>query len=75
MTPSLIYFLVTIIVSATVAVLIYRFCKDRSPHRFDLLSGFAFGLILAGLFFSKYRVAGYGLMGLGFIIAIIDLIS
>jgi len=43
--------------------------------RLSPLAGLAFGFVLAGIFFDSNRFLGYGLIGVGVILAIIDMLK
>ena len=73
MNASQIYLLVTIVVLAVVAVLLFVFSKDKNALKLHPLTGLAFAFILSGLLFGDDKIVGYGLMGVGVIIAVIDM--
>ncbi len=75
MNASLPFILISIIVILIVAVLFFFVSKNRSENRLTPLAGLAFGFILAGILFGENRYLGYGLMGVGVIIAVIDIIN
>ncbi len=67
------YILITIIILAIIAAV--RVIKGGKPSRgFSKLGILAFFLVIAGIVFSDSRLTSYGLMGLGVIAAIIDMI-
>jgi hypothetical protein len=43
-------------------------------ERLSPLASIAFILIIAGIFFSDDRIIGYGLMGIGIAVAIVDIV-
>ena len=47
----------------------YKKEKKLSP-----LAGSSFAFIIAGIFFGSHRILGYGLLGVGFILAASDII-
>jgi hypothetical protein len=76
MNVSQMYIAVSIIVLAIVAGL-WFFVSERKKsreQRLTPLAGLAFGFILAGLFFGAERLIGYGLTGIGVILAVVDII-
>lgn len=69
------YIVVLIIALAFVAFFIFYDGPFKKKDNLSKLSAIAFVFILAGLFFSENRFLGYGLIGTGIIIAIIDIIQ
>ncbi len=73
MNASQIYILISVIALAGImAALILTRKKMQKP--LSPLAGLAFVFILAGLIFGENRLIGYGLMGIGVVLAIIDII-
>jgi hypothetical protein len=70
MEASQIYILISIFVLAIVAGLF--FMKGKKRRTLTPLTGLAFGFIVAGIVFGDNRFAGYGLMGTGVLLAVID---
>ena len=75
MSASLPFILISISVIVIVAALFFFVSKNRDENRLTPLAGLAFGFILAGILFGENRFLGYGLMGVGVIIALIDIIN
>ena len=73
MNASQIYIAVSIVVLAIIAVLVFVVSKNRKAKSLTPLASLAFGFILAGSFFSDNRFIGYGLIGVGVILAVIDI--
>ena len=74
MNVSQIYIVVSIVVLVAVALLVIVAGKNRKGSRLTPLAGLAFGFILAGLFFGENRVLGYSLLGIGVVLAVVDII-
>jgi xanthine/uracil permease len=74
MNPAQIYILIAIIVLAIIFLIRYFLFKKREVKRLSPLAGLAFGFVLAGIFFGSNRFLGYGLIGVGVILAIIDML-
>jgi hypothetical protein len=70
-----IYIALSLVVLAAVAVLIFFVGKRRNANRLTSLAGLAFGFIVAGILFGENRFIGYGLMGVGVILAIADIVN
>lgn len=63
-----------LIVIAALALLVY-FINRRGPaKKLTPLAGLAFGFVLAGLVFGEPRLLGYSLMGIGVLLAVIDMV-
>jgi hypothetical protein len=76
MNTSQMYIAVSIIVLTIVAGLCFFVSKRKKSgeQRLTPLAGLAFGFILTGLFFGAERLTGYGLTGIGVILAVVDII-
>ena len=73
MNTSQIYIAISIIVLAAIALLVIFLGKSKKENRLTPLAGLAFGFILAGIIFGDNRLIGYSLLGIGVIIAVIDM--
>lgn len=74
MNTSVFYILVAI-VALLVVVLLVLFTRLKGQRKsLTPLVGLAFGFILAGIFFGDDRVIGYGLMGVGVLLAVVDIL-
>jgi len=73
MNTSQIYIVISVVVLAIIALLVFLVGKNRKDKKFTPLAGLAFGFILAGIIFVDNRLFGYGLIGVGIILAIIDI--
>ena len=67
------YIILSIVVLSIVALLVFFVSKDNKENRLTPLASLAFGFVLAGMFFGDNRFVGYGLMGIGVILAIVDI--
>jgi len=74
MSGSSIYTLVTIVVLLVIVVVAFILGR-REPHsNLTPLGGLALGFIVAGILFGENRLLGYSFMGIGVILAVIDII-
>ncbi len=74
MSISQIYILISIIVLAIIAVVVFlRRKTEQKP--LSTLAALAFLLIIAGLFFVDNRLISYSLFGAGVILAFIDIVK
>ncbi|HUT22200.1 MAG TPA: hypothetical protein VMX18_02185 [Candidatus Bipolaricaulota bacterium] len=71
MTP---YILISIIVLAVIAALVFFLKGKKSGAKLTPLAGISFAFILAGMVFGESRIVGYSLMGAGVALAIVDMI-
>jgi hypothetical protein len=69
------YIAISIIVLAIVALLVYLTGRKGTAKPLSPLAGLAFGFILAGLFFGQDKWFGYGLLAIGVVLAVIDMIQ
>ena len=73
MNTSQIYIAISIVVLAAIALLVIVIGRSKKQNRLTPLAGIAFGFILAGIVFGDDRLIGYSLMGIGVILAVIDI--
>ncbi len=75
MSISQICIAVSLVVLAVIALLVFFVGKKRKGRKLTPIAGLAFGFVLAGILFSDDRLIGYGLIGVGVVLAIIDIIK
>ena len=75
MNISQIWIVVSIVVLAVIAFLVFFVNKNRKEKRLTPLASLAFGFVLAGILFGDDRLIGYGLMGIGVLLAVIDIFN
>ena len=74
MPTSGIYLAIAIVVLLVVVVIAF-ILGMREPHNnLTPLGGLAFGFVIAGILFGENGLVGYGLMGIGVILAVVDII-
>ncbi len=74
MNISLIYIFIAVVVLLIVAALVFFLRVNHNDKRLTPLAGLAFAFVLAGLIFGQERMIGYGLMGIGIVLAFVDMI-
>jgi hypothetical protein len=74
MNTSQIWIVISIAVLAVIALLLFFVGKNRKENRLTPVAGLAFGFVLAGIIFGDDRVIGYSLMGVGVLLAVIDMV-
>ena len=62
-----------LIIVALTTIFILR--RRQAPQSLSPLSSLAFGFVLAGIFMSEERFLAYGLMGIGIILAVVDMLQ
>ena len=75
MNTSQVFIALSIAVLAIVALLVFFIGKRRKENRLTPLAGLAFGFVLAGILFGNDRLIGYSLLGIGVILAVIDIFN
>jgi hypothetical protein len=75
MSPSQIYIAISIAVLAIIALLVFFVNKNKKEKKLSKLAGLSFAFIIAGIIFGDDRLIGYSLIGVGVILAIIDIIE
>jgi hypothetical protein len=73
MESSRIFIAVALVVLLVIYLVIYFLKGKRSGARLSPLAGLAFGFVLAGILFGENRLVGYGLMGIGVLLALVDI--
>ena len=73
MNASTAYIAIAIVTLVVIAILVFLVKKDKREKSLSPLASFAFAFVLAGIVFDENRWIGYGLMGIGVILAIIDM--
>ncbi len=72
MSASQVYIAIAIVVLAVIAGLV-TFAGRRKEKRLTPLASLAFAFVLAGILFSQERWLSYGLLGIGVILAVVDI--
>jgi hypothetical protein len=75
MNSSQFYIFLSIVVLAVIAFLVLIVNRNKKRTRLTPLAGLAFGFVLAGILLGEYRLVGYGLMGVGVILAVVDMLQ
>ena len=75
MGASSIYIAVSVAVLAVVALLVFFIRRGAGENRLTLLASLAFAFVVAGILFGDDRLIGYGLMGIGLILAVVDIVN
>lgn len=74
MNASQIFIIISIAALAVVLLLVFLAGRRKTTSRLSPLAGLAFAFILLSVLFGENRWIGYGLMGVGVILAVVDLI-
>jgi hypothetical protein len=74
MESSQIYILISIIILLIIALVVFFVRKDKKRERLTPLAGIAFAFVIAGMVFGDSRLVGYSLIGVGVLLAVIDVI-
>ncbi len=75
MNISQIYIAVSIVVLVVIAILIFVVRKNGKEKRLTPSASFAFAFVLAGILFGEDRFVGYGLMGVGVLLAVVNIFN
>ena len=73
MNLSSFFIVISIAVLAVVALLALFTGKSKEKNKLTPLAGLAFGFVLAGILFGDDRLMGYGLLGIGMALAVVDM--
>jgi hypothetical protein len=73
MNAVLIYLAILILAGLAIAMdLVFVYSKKK--RRISRLAGLAFAFVIAGIFLGGQRLIGYSLLGVGILLAIIDIL-
>lgn len=68
-----VYIVISVLVLAFIALLFY-FTSRRNPEQgLSRLAALSFAFIIAGIIFGENRLVGYSLLGMGVLLAVIDI--
>jgi hypothetical protein len=70
---SQMYIVVAVLVLAVIATLVFVVRKRGRQKRLTPLAGIALAFVLAGILFGDNWLVGYGLMGVGVLLAVLDI--
>jgi len=73
MNTSQIFIALSIAVLAVIALIVFFIGKNRKVNRLSPLTGLAFVFIFAGAIFGDDRLISYSLLGIGVILAVIEM--
>jgi hypothetical protein len=74
MITSTIYIIMALVVLVAIATLAYFIYQKREDKKPSPLVGLGLAFITMGILFGDSRLIGYGLIGIGVAIAVIDMI-
>ncbi|MEA3328097.1 MAG: hypothetical protein U9R53_12480 [Chloroflexota bacterium] len=74
MHTSTVYIIISIAAIAIVALLLFFVLGKNKKSKLTPLAGLAFVCVTAGIVFGDNRLIGYGLMGVGVVLAVIDMV-
>lgn len=74
MNMSHIFMAVSVAALAIVALLFFFVAKSQKPKKLTPLASLAFGFAMAGILFGDDRFLGYGLIGIGLILSVLDIL-
>jgi hypothetical protein len=67
------YVIISVIVLALVVFLIYLSSRKKPKKGLSGLAALAFVFIIAGIVYGEDRIVGYSLLGVGIVLAVIDI--
>lgn len=73
MSSAVVFFGIGIL--AIIAILVYLVTRRRQGATLSPLTGVAFAFILFGLFLGENKLLGYSLLGIGMLLAMVDIVQ
>ena len=70
----IIYVLIILAALVVIAFMILSVRLHKGEYKLSPLAGLAFAFVIASVMFSERRLIGYGLIGVGVILAVVDII-
>ncbi|MDD5547750.1 MAG: hypothetical protein PHN74_02560 [Candidatus Pacebacteria bacterium] len=74
MNTSQTYILIAIVALAIIGAVMF-FVRKKEQRPISKMAAIAFAFIIAGIAFGENRLIGYGLMGIGVIFALVDIVK
>ncbi len=74
MSGSQVYIGISIVILIIVAVLVFAVKRGKETKRLTPLANLAFVFVFAGLLFGGYKALGYSFLGVGTVLAAVDLV-
>lgn len=68
------YIVIAVIVILAAALLLFVIRRKSDVNRLSPFAGLAFAFIIAGIVFGDDQTLGYILMGIGLVLAVVDMI-
>jgi len=75
MESSTVFIVISILALALIVIILFTIQQQTKRDKLTPLAGMAFAFVLAGIIFSDEKIVGYGLIGVGVILSIIDIIK
>ena len=72
MDPSQVYILISVLVLAVVALVLFLTGRMKPKTGLSRLAALSFAFIIAGIVFGENQLLGYSLLGIGVLLAVID---
>jgi dipeptide/tripeptide permease len=74
MISSTIYIIITLVVLVVIATLAFFIYQKRGEKKPSPMVGLGLAFIVMGIIFGQSRLIGYGLIGVGVALAVVDMI-
>lgn len=75
MESSTVFIVISILALALIVIILFTIQQQTKRNKLTPLASLAFAFVLAGIIFSDEKIVGYGLIGAGVILSIIDIIK
>jgi len=68
-----VYIFISVLVLAIIAILSYFTSREKPKKGLSRLAALSFAFIIAGIIFGENRLVGYSLLGMGILLAMVDI--
>lgn len=75
MDASRVYIIISIVILAVIALLLFITGRNKPKRGLSKLAALAFAFIIGGIIFGENPLVGYSLLGIGVLLAVIDIYS
>jgi len=72
---SQLYFIISILILLIIIFLVFFIKKNKKERKLSPLTSLAFVFVIIGIVFGDNKLMGYGLISIGILLALIDMVN